>query len=269
MARHNAAEVPTFVALVQGLGVAGVSGVVVGAIVAGLGSRIAMRISAIAAGPDMLGRLTENGNRVGDITVAGTAGLILFAGVLPGIASAVLYVALRPWLSIFGPWRGGAFGLVGFGLIGWSVIDPQNSDFRRFGPPLLNVALFAVLFPLYGAALAPFADWLSRAVSARAAPLLLIALIRGASVLAAGVLLIAVGAALESIAVRGNAPLVAGFFGTLGLALAGRWLLTRGGRDLLAVDRRAVLASYGVLAAPALVGLVVAVSGIARIIGLA
>jgi hypothetical protein len=62
------------------------AGIVVGFIVAGLGSRLVMRALAIVDS-DATGTFTENGNQVGDITLDGTLGLVMFIGVPSGVAA--------------------------------------------------------------------------------------------------------------------------------------------------------------------------------------
>jgi hypothetical protein len=49
----------------------GIAGALVGIVVGGLGARLAMRLAAILH-PDAVGALTENGNRIGDVTMGGT-----------------------------------------------------------------------------------------------------------------------------------------------------------------------------------------------------
>ena len=49
----------------------GLGGLAVGIVVGGLGGRIAMRIVALLI-PDAFGSFTENGNRIGDITLEGS-----------------------------------------------------------------------------------------------------------------------------------------------------------------------------------------------------
>jgi hypothetical protein len=134
------------------------AGIIVGIVVGGLGSRLAMRVSAIAAGPIPQGVTTENGAIVGEITVGGTIALIIFGGVFAGLQGGLLYAALRPWLQPFGRWRGLVFGFGLLGLNGSLILDDTNSDFLILRPPLLNVAMFAALFPIFGIALAPVFD---------------------------------------------------------------------------------------------------------------
>ncbi len=141
------------------------SGVVVGIVVGGLGSRLVMRLSAIAAGSGLQGVTTANGNRVGEITVGGTIGLVILGGVFAGIFGGLLYASVRPWLAPFARWRGLIFGLGVLAIAGSLILDAANSDFIVLRPPLLNVAMFAALFPIFGIALVPLFDRTMRALA--------------------------------------------------------------------------------------------------------
>jgi hypothetical protein len=153
--------------LTRELAAAGIAGVLVG-VPAGLMARVIMKVSALAAGPSVAGVHTENGNVVGALTADGTFALVIFAGLGPVGAGAVLYMALRPWFVPLGRWRGLAFGWYLLALAGTVGLDPFNADFSRFGPAPLNVAMFGLLFLAVGAALAPVADrTLARLASGR------------------------------------------------------------------------------------------------------
>lgn len=142
---------------IRELAAAGAAGILVG-VPAGLVSRAIMKVSALAGGPVVAGVHTSNGNVVGDFTANGTLALVIFAGVVPAISAALLYVAVRPWLLRLGAWRGLALGAYGLALTGFSVLEPGNNDFVRFGPAALNIAMFAALFIVVGIAVAPIAD---------------------------------------------------------------------------------------------------------------
>jgi hypothetical protein len=144
--------------LVRGVAAGSLSGIVVGIVVGGLGSRLVMRLSAIAAGSAAQGVTTANGNRVGEITLGGSIALIVFGGVFAGVLGGLLYASLRPWLAPLGRWRGLIFGLGVLGLAGSLILDAANSDFIILQPALLNVAMFAALFPIFGICLAPVVD---------------------------------------------------------------------------------------------------------------
>jgi hypothetical protein len=129
------------------LAAAGIAGVLVG-VPAGLLARVVMKVSALAAGPSLAGALTADG----------TLALVIFAGLAPVGTGAILYMAVRPWFVSLGRWRGLAFGAYLLALAGPTGLDPFNGDFTRFGPAALNVAMFAALFLVVGAALVPVAE---------------------------------------------------------------------------------------------------------------
>ncbi|HET8567764.1 MAG TPA: hypothetical protein VFM93_02115 [Candidatus Limnocylindria bacterium] len=154
---------------VRELAIAGTAALVV-AVPVGLVARLLMKVSAVAAGPGAAGTVTENGNVVGDLTLDGTAALILFAGLASAGVGALVYRAAGPWLAAFGRARGAALGLAFLALSGSSVIDPRSVDFARFGPAGLNVAMFVALFLATGVVLAPVVDAVGRAARAPSAP---------------------------------------------------------------------------------------------------
>ncbi len=122
---------------------------IAGAIVGGLGSRIVMRLAALAA-PEVRGAVTENGAVVGEITLAGTVALMVFAGVASTALGAGAFVVARPWLPRRTVPRGLVFGGFLLATMGASVIDAGNADFVILGDRLLNVAMFSALFLAFG-----------------------------------------------------------------------------------------------------------------------
>jgi len=155
-----------WVAIGRHVGLASLAGVVSGLLVGGVLGRIVMRISGFAAGPTMVGVHTSNGNRVGDITFAGTLGLVLFVGLGAGLAGGVVYGVLEPWLRRLRPWHGLAYGSALLATFGFTVLDPSNFDFSRFGPLSLNIAMFGALFVTFGVSTAWLFDHL-QALAAR------------------------------------------------------------------------------------------------------
>lgn len=133
------------------------AGLVVGIVVAGLGSRLVMRLLAVAD-PDARGIITENGNVVGEITFGGTIGLVAFIGIPSGILGGLIVYLVRRWLPARLLWRGLALSVVLLALLGRTVVDPDNFDFLFLDPAGLAVALFGALFFVAGLALAPLAD---------------------------------------------------------------------------------------------------------------
>jgi hypothetical protein len=127
----------------------GVASVISGVLVGGVLGRIVMRVSALAAGPEMVGTLTENGNRIGEFTIGGTLILIVFVGVFSGVAGSVVVVGSDPWLKWLGPVQGLGFGLVVLAAAGASSAF-NSVDFFILEPPGLNVAMFVGLHFAFG-----------------------------------------------------------------------------------------------------------------------
>jgi hypothetical protein len=121
------------------------AGLVVGIVIAGLGSRLVMRLLALAD-PDAAGTTTENGNVVGEITAGGTLALVVFVGIPSGVLAGLIVYVVRRWLPSRQPWRAFAFSAVLLALLGGTVIDPHNIDFRLLEPTGLAVGLFGLLF---------------------------------------------------------------------------------------------------------------------------
>lgn len=149
--------------VLRALGVAGLAGCAAAFIAAGVGSRLAMRVTALMAGHAQYGRLTEADARVGQVTTEGTLFLLVF-GTFIGFGGGLLFLLCRRWL----PWRGRRLGLA-FSILllcglGSVTIAGSNVDFRAFGSPVANVAMFAALHPLFGFLMTAFYERLERRV---------------------------------------------------------------------------------------------------------
>ena len=134
------------------------AGAVAGILAAGAGGRLVMRLLALTS-PDVKGSITEAEQVIGEISVGGTLGFLLFAGLPAGVLSGVLYALLRPVLP-----RGLAGGVVLGALLlllfGTRVepLRPDNFDFNLVGPPWLNVLSFTVLALFQGLLTVALAD---------------------------------------------------------------------------------------------------------------
>lgn len=154
--RPEARSVPTrFMELVRHAVIVGLAGVITGVIVGGIGGRVLMRIAAVAAPDRVIGATTENGNRIGDITVGGTLALVVFVGILSGLVGAIAYLISEPWLAWAGRWRGLVFGGVLLAIGGFGAFDSKNFDFFLVGNQELTVGMFVALFLGFGALLVP------------------------------------------------------------------------------------------------------------------
>lgn len=116
---------------------------VAGALVLGLGSRLLMRVLAATSSDSAQGRLTDAEEVVGDVTVDGTIGLVIFVGLGGGLIGAALFGLLRRWLPDRSVLAGLVTGGIGAGLLARpsGLLDPENRDFAILDPVWLAVAL--------------------------------------------------------------------------------------------------------------------------------
>jgi len=143
--------------IARSLATASLAGFLTGLIAGGAGARIAMRFTAIAAGSADQGAITEFEATVGEITAGGTVFLVLVGG-LVGVAGGLIYLVLRRWVADAGRWRGLAFSVLFLAMFGSAIIKGENPDFHLFGPPALNIAMFASMFIVFGLLIAPIFD---------------------------------------------------------------------------------------------------------------
>jgi hypothetical protein len=181
--------------------VAVIAGLGAGLLIAGAGGRLAMRLLAVTAGPQVQGSLTEAHEVVGKITAGGTAGFILFTALFMGLPTGALYLLVRRWLPS-GRLAGLAFGALLLVTLATRV-DPLragNVDFDVVGPGWAAVVVFSALVLVHGMVVAGLAGWaghhlplLSRSPRAVAAYLPVLALVAFPPV---AVLVVLVGAAV-------------------------------------------------------------------------
>lgn len=155
-------------AVLRLIGVFVLAGMLSGALVGGVGGRVAMRVSGYLyqrENPGVSIVTESSGEPIGQISLLGTLDLILQtmgAGTLIGI----LLLLVGPWLPRFGWQRAIAFGLLLLAVIGSLVIDTDSGDLHTLGPPLLNIAMFATLIVAAGMLATRFVSGLDRAVAA-------------------------------------------------------------------------------------------------------
>ena len=213
------------------LAVAVTSGLVAGALAAGAGGRLVMRLLAVTAGADAQGRITEADQLVGRITVGGTLGFVVFTGLFFGLVSGLVYLLLHRWLPA--GWVGGlAYGVLLLVVAG-TRIEPlrrDNPDFDLVGPGWLSVTAFAALVLFHGLLVAALAGRLSRAVPLLAAspgaiaahaPLLLMGVLVPLGLIAAVIGVVVVGASqVPQVVAAMQAPRLT-VVGRVALAVAG------------------------------------------------
>ncbi len=154
----------------RGVVVGVVGGFWAGALVTGPAMRLIMRLLAANARDDVQGRITEMDAVIGEINLDGTIGLVVFGGILPGLLSGVIYVAIRPWLPR-GRLGGLAFGALHLVLAATRLdpLRPDNPDFNIVGPGWLSVLTFGAACLLHGMAVAALVNRYSQEFPPRAA----------------------------------------------------------------------------------------------------
>ena len=160
-ARRGAAERD----LLRDIAVGSLAGLIAGLVIGGVGGRVVMRLAALLA-PEAVGRFTENGFRIGTITLQGSLGLILFGGLAGGAFVAAVWVVARPWLPRTLGWRVLASVPLGLAMTGFGLISAGNADFRILGfdPAVVAVlvGLIAVGGPFLALVDAALERWLPR-----------------------------------------------------------------------------------------------------------
>jgi hypothetical protein len=138
----------------------GVAGLIAGILVAGVGGRVVMRLAAIQV-PDAAGLATDNGNRIGDITLAGSLSLVLL-GLGIGAVVGGLWVAISPWIPGTGATKALVAMPVAVALGSFTLIDGHNPDFFILDHDPVVVGILVLLIALMGLAIALIDAWLGR-----------------------------------------------------------------------------------------------------------
>lgn len=133
------------------------AGIICGVLVAGFLGRFVMRVLAATSGDGAQGVLTDAEEIMGEITLSGTIGFIVFVGVGAGAVAAIVLLVARPWLHVSGAAAGVMSGLVPLVLLGGKDFSTENQDFSILSPTWLAVGLIVGGTTLFGAALGSLA----------------------------------------------------------------------------------------------------------------
>ena len=127
---------------------AAVAGFFTGAVIGGIGGRLAMFVLRLTSDPSLHGLKTDDDFTIG-IFSGETLFLVIVTTVL-GVIGGLVYLVVRGWLpEPARPWLfGGLTGIVG----GATVIRPGGIDFTLLEPLGLAVAMFIALPAAYGVA---------------------------------------------------------------------------------------------------------------------
>ena len=127
------------------------AGFVAGLLVVGFGGRLVMRVLAATSGGGAQGRFTDAGELVGEITLGGSIGFVIFAGLLIPLASSIVFIPLRRILPRTSWIAGSLFGLLLLATFGVSdPLSPDNVDFVILSPTWLAVTLVCLTALLFG-----------------------------------------------------------------------------------------------------------------------
>lgn len=140
------------------------AGIVCGVLVAGFLGRFVMRALAATSGDVAQGLLTDADETVGEITVSGTIGFVVFVGLSAGVVAAIVLLVARPWMRVNGATAGVIAGLVPLVLVGNEDFSSENLDFSILTPTWLAVGLIVAGTVLFGAALGSVAARLQQTV---------------------------------------------------------------------------------------------------------
>ena len=136
-------------------------GLLLGLVVGGIGSRLAMRALLLTSDPFVRGMTSDDGFAMGQFSVAATLNLLLVTTGI-GVIGAFVYVAVRPfllgprWLRVVGCAIGGG------AVVGSMLVHTGGVDFRALSPRWFAIALFIAIPAVFAAAAAPAVEWALR-----------------------------------------------------------------------------------------------------------
>lgn len=155
------------------------AGALLGFVVIGWGSRLAMLVLA-RLNPAVTGRISDDGFRMGQFTLGDTMGLVLFSTIL-GAVGGLLYLAVRP-LRMGPSWFQHVALFVGPAVVvGSMLVHTDGIDFGVLHPTWSAIALFVALPGVYALSVAVLSErwldddaWFRRRSLSRVAPVLVV-----------------------------------------------------------------------------------------------
>jgi hypothetical protein len=135
-----------------------VGGLATGALIGGVGGRLAMFVLRLTSDPSLHGLKTDDGFTIGRFS--GETLFLVLATAALGVIGGVVYLAVRPWLPE--RWRAALTGVFG-GIVGGALfISPDGLDFTLLEPLPLAIVMFIVLPAIYGVAMSLLVERLLR-----------------------------------------------------------------------------------------------------------
>ncbi len=122
-----------------------------GALIGGIGGRIAMRILFATSDDRVKGVTSDDGFEIGRFTLASTIGLVVLTALI-GVLAALLYLVARPFVLPLGaavvPAMAALYGVLG----GAMMVHRDGVDFNTLEPAALAIGLFVAICAGFGAA---------------------------------------------------------------------------------------------------------------------
>lgn len=154
-------ETKTAHVLIEHIRVLIVAGIAVGAILVGVGSRLAMFLLRISSPDSVRGVTSDDGFIIGRVTLVGTYNLLLL-GAAVGVIGAGAYRLVAPWLIGPGWFRRFTTGAASAAVAGSMLLHADGVDFTLLKPTWLAIGLFIALPGLFGAVIGMVVDRVAR-----------------------------------------------------------------------------------------------------------
>ncbi len=131
-----------------------VAGIPYGAVVVGMGSRLAMLLLRVTSPPRVIGMRSDDDFVIGRFTLAGTYNLLVI-GAAVGIIGAGVHLLVAP--RLLGPawFRYLTVGLASAAVVGSMLVHSRGVDFTQLQPTWLAIGLFVALPGLFGTFIGP------------------------------------------------------------------------------------------------------------------
>jgi len=132
-------------------------GAISGAVIGGLGGRLAMRILFLTSDDSVKGLTSDDGFEIGRFTLSDTLGLVIVTAFI-GVIAALLYLVARPFVARLGRAAAPAMALF-YGVVGGAMMVHRDGiDFHVLEPAVLAIVLFVSICAGFGAAVAYLVD---------------------------------------------------------------------------------------------------------------
>jgi hypothetical protein len=124
-----------------------------GAVIGGVGGRLAMRLLFITSDDSVKGTISDDGFEIGRFTLGDTVGLVVVTAFI-GVIAALFLLLAHPFVAFLGP-RVVPVMAVFYGVVGGAMMVHRDGiDFNALAPIWLAIVLFVGICAGFGAAAA-------------------------------------------------------------------------------------------------------------------